>query len=108
MVPPSGAKRRPKEARNNGLRVHTKFGLGMPILVWRPHSSNFWCEHHSLVAQTMLKICPNLSFIVEILITRLMSRWRRDITVDRGVSPVLRNNAHTVVFTGPFWALDLE
>ena len=50
--------------------------------------SNFWCEHHSLVAQTMLKICPNLSVIVEILITRLMSRWRRDITVDRGVSPV--------------------
>ena len=29
-----------------------------------------------------------------------MSLQRRDITVDRGVSPVLRTDAHMVIFTG--------
>ena len=56
-----------------------------------------FCPKH---AQTMPKIYPNLFFIVEIFITRLMSHRRRDITVDRGGTTVSRTHAHMVVFTG--------
>ena len=54
----------------------------------------FYLKH----AQTMPKIYTNLSVIVEILITRLMSHRRRDITVDRGGTTVSRTHAHKVVF----------
>ena len=64
-----------------------RYALHMPQL----------CPKH---AQTMPKICPNRSVIVEILITRLMSHWRWDITVDREGPTVLRTNGRTVVFTG--------
>ena len=37
----------------------------------------------SIEGGPMPKICPNLSVIVEIINTRLMSLHRRDITVDR-------------------------
>ena len=50
--------------------------LSTPLCCCMPQ---FYPKH----AQTMPKIYPNLSVIVEILITRLMSPRRRDITVDR-------------------------
>ena len=79
-----GAKSGPKvPARQNPSMVRPRYALHMPQL----------CPKH---AQTMPKICPNLSVTNEILITRLMSPRRRDITVDREGPTVLRTNEQTV------------